>query len=124
MTKLKLKRSKYNNKIIIFDNKKFHSLLERDCYAWLMRYKDLYQFELETQKQYPICEHNKRRKYIADFVLTKNNQKIVIDVKSKPTITNMFLLKKELLFHKYGIKVHVVFCIRDIYNLIKQEFNV
>lgn len=47
--------------------------------------------------------------YIADFVYTENGRRIVEDVKSKPTKTQLYRIKKKLMRAVLGIEIREVF---------------
>ena len=50
-------------------------------------------------------EYGREIKYIADFVYIQNGEKVVEDVKSEPTKTPLYKLKKRLLAERYGIRI-------------------
>ena len=43
--------------------------------------------------------------YIADFVYNRNGEMIVEDVKSKATMTSVYVLKRKLMLHVHGIRI-------------------
>jgi hypothetical protein len=58
-------------------------------------------FKIEFEGRH-IC------KYIADFVYTSNGRLMVEDVKSKPTMTPVYRLKKKLMLAFHGIEIQEV----------------
>ena len=107
---------KYKNQRCSFNNIKFQSRLERDFYIWANNHANSFGYEFKFQVPYKISD---KRKYIADFVFTKDNKDIVVDVKSPATITEIFKLKRDIMFIKHGIKVEIVFTINDLIKLLK-----
>lgn len=67
--------------------------------------------DLERQKKFEICAKSKDKRalyYIADFVYWDNekNQIVVEDVKGYRT--DVYKLKKRLVYEKYGIEINEV----------------
>lgn len=103
-------KSKYNNKKITVDGMVFDSKKE------YLRFRELSMLveigdisDLQRQVPYVLIdksEYGRQIKYVADFVYKdKSGNLIVEDVKSKPTRTQLYLLKKRLLAERYGIKI-------------------
>ena len=99
--------SKYRNKRVELDGYTFDSKAEARRYGEL---KLMHQAgEIEELLVHPkfklvvngvlICT------YTADFQYRKNGEKVVEDVKSKPTITYSYKLKKKLMKAVYGLDV-------------------
>lgn len=64
--------------------------------------------DLDRQVPFVLIEKSKygrEIKYVADFVYIQNGKKVVEDVKSEPTKTPLYKLKKRLLAEKYGIVI-------------------
>jgi hypothetical protein len=103
------KGSKYGNRIVIVDGKKFHSAAEGERYKTLrLREKRGKIFNLECQPRYPVRHPETNQlcfTYIADFrYLDANNNIIVEDVKGMRT--PVFILKKKLV--RIFLNVHIV----------------
>ena len=108
------KTSKYRNQKttvngIVFDSKK-----EAQRYEELLlmlksgEISDLrLQVEFTLQEAYTTHTGQKVRaiRYKADFAYIKNNERIVEDVKSKATKTQVYAIKKKMLMDKYGVKI-------------------
>lgn len=109
-------KNKYNNVRCSYNGVKFQSMLERDFYIWISKHAEKYGFTFEFQVPYQITS---KSKYFADFVLTSKDKVIVIDVKSKATITQVFKLKKDIMFAKHNIDVKIVFTINDLIKLLR-----
>ena len=60
------------------------------------------EYEIIGQVKHTGHRTMRKRKYIADFRYTKNGEVIVEDVKSKPTKTPVYSLKKQLFLSIYG----------------------
>ena len=99
--------SKYRNKRVTLDGYRFDSQAEARRYQEL---RLLHQAgEIEELLVHPkfklvvngvlICT------YTADFQYRENGEKVVEDVKSKPTITYSYKLKKKLMKAVYGLDV-------------------
>lgn len=108
------KRTKYGNEITYFDGKRFDSKAEAQRYIVLKemaksgRISDLKNQvvfdllpaqEIDGAKEKPV-------RYVADFTYMENGKLVVEDVKSGPTKTVEYRLKKKLMlfFHKIAIK--------------------
>lgn len=107
-----MRRNKYNNKKVVVDGFKFDSAVESKYYLYLKSQKKIgtiKDFQLqkvfELQPSYRIGDNRKQRaiKYVADFVVTKNDgSHVVIDVKGgKAAMTDVFKLKRKLFEFKY-----------------------
>lgn len=102
-----MRRRKYGNKKVTIDGNKFDSKAEA------RRYEDLKLMlkagvikDLELQKEFEIIPKQKgerRAVYKADFVYfdKEKNEKVIEDVKSKPTRTSTYVLKRKLVKLKY-----------------------
>lgn len=105
------KRNKYQNIIVEFDGKTFHSLKERDRYITLrarqaageiIQLACQVKFDLESEDQ-KICS------YIADFTYTENGRLVVEDVKSRATRKlAVYRLKNKLMKANFGIDIKEV----------------
>ena len=116
--KNKQKKSKFNNKKNIYQNIKFDSILERDCYKIIKKQCLLRKLGLSLQVPYQITS---KHKYIADFVVKcpNTNKSLIIDAKGFKT--DIFKLKSELMLIKYQ-KVHCVSTPCEAYKLIDNFF--
>ncbi len=100
---------------------KFQSKLERDFYVWIENNNGFYGFTYKFQESFKLIG---TRKYVADFVLFfKTGKKLVIDVKSMATVTQIFKFKQEIMKLLHDIDVHVVYNIDDLIKLIKTHAN-
>jgi len=104
------KPTKYRNKKTVVDGITFDSKREGDRYAELkllgrsgvIRDLDLqpsFSFDLNGVH---IC------KYIADFAYQMDGENIVEDVKSEPTKTPEYVIKKKLMLAFHGIEIQEV----------------
>jgi ribosomal protein S8 len=99
--------NKYHNVKIIYDGIKFDSKKEASRYAQLkLLEKNGYISDLKLQVRFEIVPKkngNKRaRYYVADFVYSEKNQKVIEDVKSYITKKNpVYSLKKALILANY-----------------------
>lgn len=114
LTEKEEKTSKYRNQKttvngIVFDSKK-----EAQRYEELLlmlksgEISDLrLQVEFTLQEAYTTHTGQRVRaiRYKADFAYIKNNERIVEDVKSKATKTQVYAIKKKMLMDKYGVKI-------------------
>lgn len=102
------RKNKYRNKIIYYNNFKFHSIKEYN------RYKELYILQsrkiikdLKLQVKYDLIpaypKIQRAISYIADFTYKYNNELIVEDVKG--IRTKDYIIKKKLMYHFYKIKI-------------------
>ena len=105
----KKNKSKYGSHKITVDGITYDSEKEYRRHRELL----LMQKAREIQKldrQVPFVlieksEYGREIKYVADFVYFQDGKKIVEDVKSEPTKTPLYKLKKRLLAEKYGIVI-------------------
>ena len=111
------KQSKYHNKKVVYDGLKFDSQKEKRVYTMYKLMEQAGEIkDLQRQVEFILIEPfvlngKKFRKtsYIADFVYYDNDMNChVIDVKSKSTKTQVYLLKKKLMALKYGIEIEEV----------------
>lgn len=99
--------SKYKNKKIFIDGIKFDSIREGNRWCELKILERAGKIsDIELQPIFIICPSviwNGRklaaRKYIADFMYTENNKKVVED--SKGAITKIYSLKRSLFLTQY-----------------------
>lgn len=101
----KTKRNKYHNEITHYDGLRFDSKSEAKRYMQLkvMEREGLISdlktqvvFELIPEQQ--IGDKKERAvKYFADFTYIKNGQLVIEDVKSGPTKTKEFIIKRKLM---------------------------
>lgn len=107
------KKQKYNNKITVVDNIKFHSRKESLRYSQLKLYeKGELIANLRLQVAYELIpklvingKTERAIKYVADFVYTDtvNNREIVEDCKGFKT--DIYKLKYRLMKHVHGIDI-------------------
>lgn len=102
--------SKYGNQKTEIDGIRFDSKREAERWAELrLLEKAGLITDLERQKQFEVIpKTNKYRAayYVADFVYKTNGQTIVED--SKGMKTQVYLLKKKLMYARYGIEIREV----------------
>lgn len=107
------KRSKYNAKRVEIDGRVFASKREASRYAELKLLERIGEIvELECQPRYPLALNGvKLTTYVADFRyrVVASGETVVEDVKSKPTMTDLYRLKKNLMFALHGISLKEVF---------------
>jgi len=107
------KLSKYNAKRVELDGIKFASKREASRYAELKLLQRIGEIvELECQPRYPLTLNGvKLATYVADFRYKRvvSGEIVVEDVKSKPTITDVYRLKKKLMLALHGIELNEVF---------------
>lgn len=107
---------KFKNIKCVYDGHKFDSLLERDAYVWLKTNG----YEFSMQDSFDIGEViGVRCKYRADFVVRKGKENIIIDMKSKPTVTSMFLMKKKMMKHVLKKDVYIVYSVQELAKLLR-----
>ena len=114
---MKKKKSKYRNKIVHAQGKKFDSVKERDRHFFLQQeqrrgairnLRCQVRFKINVNGEH-ICE------YVADFVYDKfleNSEltyPVVEDVKAKATKTQTYMLKKKLMKACHGVEIREVF---------------
>ena len=110
------KRTKYGNEITYFDGKRFDSKSEAQRYIVLKEMEKSGKIkDLRTQVVFeliPSLELDGRRekgvKYIADFVYFKDGKEVIEDVKSAPTKTKEFVIKRKLMAYLHNKVVQEV----------------
>ena len=109
----KTSHSKFGNRITEIDGRKFASKREASRYAELKLLERIGEIvELECQPRYPLTLNGvKLATYVADFRyrVVASGEIVVEDVKSKPTITDVYRLKKKLMLALHGIALKEVF---------------
>jgi hypothetical protein len=107
------KAGKFGNKPVEIDGKKFASKREANRYAELKIMHRIGEIvELECQPRYALTINGvKVGTYVADFRYrtVADGTTVVEDVKSEPTKTPVYRLKKKLMLALYGIDVKEVF---------------
>ncbi|SRR5216683_4739577 len=102
-------RSKYNNRITVIDNHRFHSLAEAHRYGELKLLALAGKIRnLTLQPCYPIRINGEHIcNYIGDFeyVDCTTNQRVTEDVKSEATVTQVYILKRKLMLAVHHIKI-------------------
>lgn len=103
------KKNKYGSRKILIDGILYDSKLEADRHQQL---KILERAGIIKDLKYhvslPIIEKSEfggQICYEADFVYIKDGKKVIEDVKSEPTKTRLYRLKKRLIAEKYGIVI-------------------
>lgn len=103
---------KYNNKKVELDGIKFDSKAEAQRYCELKLLQKAGKItDLQAHVKFELIPKNKFEcavKYIADFTYTENGILVVEDVKSKPTKTKDYIIKRKLMLHVHGIRVKEV----------------
>jgi hypothetical protein len=117
--------NKYNAVKTMYDGIKFDSQLESIIYRELKRMLNVDTIQA-LQLQIPYILHDKftncvgRKiqaiKYVADFVITKDNVVYVIDVKGM--ILSDFKLKMKLFEFRYNMQLHIVKTVSDVRLLL------
>ena len=110
------KRRKYRNEITHFDGKRFDSKDETKRYIVLREMEKAgLILNLRTQVSFdlvPALEIEGRRekgvRYVADFVYFKDGKEVIEDVKSAPTKTREFVIKRKLMAYLLNKVVHEV----------------
>lgn len=111
----KASASKYKNKKTVIDGIEFDSRREAKRYAELrlMERQGIIS-NLQRQVRYEVCPKYKGKRtteraayYVADFVYTfrQTGELVVEDVKSPITRTPVYILKRKLMAHLYGIEI-------------------
>lgn len=102
-----MKKSKFNNKKVIFQGIKFDSILEMNCYKVLKKICLEKNLKLLLQVSYNLTG---RYRYIADFVITSSeiDKELIIDAKG--VRTPIFNLKSELMKSKFNKIVYCAEC--------------
>ncbi len=107
------KRPKYGNKKVTYEGHNFDSTKERDRYIdlKLMQRAGLIS-ELELQPKWVLMpttriggKTQRVTTYSADFSYVKDGVKVVEDVKSEATKTDVYKLKRKLMYVVHGIEV-------------------
>lgn len=101
--------NKYHAKKVTVDGITYDSVTEYRRYVQLVQLQKAGEISnLQYHVRYPLIdkdEHGREIAYEADFVYQKNGKTVVEDVKSKPTKTRLYALKKRLLLERYGLKI-------------------
>ena len=107
------KTNKFNAKKVTVGDITYDSKLEYERHCELAMLEVAGKIaELKRQVEYvliPKSEYGREIKYVADFQYIENGKLIVEDVKSNPTKTRLYALKKRLMAEKYGIKIREFF---------------
>lgn len=98
-------RSKYGNQVTVLDGQRFDSKSEAKRFVQLKAMQDAGQIsELKTQVVFELIpaqqigEKKERAvRYVADFTYMKKGQLVIEDVKSAPTKTKEFIIKRKLM---------------------------
>lgn len=110
-------KQKFNAQTTEVDGVKFDSKIEKRRYDELMlllragvisELKLHEEFTLIEAYTLPNGERVRRMKYTCDFSYVRDGKKIVEDVKSKPTKTRDYMIRKKMMLDKYGITVSEV----------------
>jgi len=104
------KRSKYRAVKTICDGQSFDSKKESRVYLKLLERKRQGEIkDLQRQVKFeliPKTDYTRPCYYIADFVvINTDGSKEVIDAKSSATKTRDYVIKKKLMYWRYGIKI-------------------
>lgn len=112
-----IKTNKYKNKKIEYDGMTFDS--HKEMSYWI-KFKIMQRggeiSELKRQVEYVLIEpfilgkkKYKKTSYFADFQYKDKEGKLhVIDIKSEPTKTQVYKLKKKMMAYKYGIEIEEI----------------
>lgn len=103
---------KYRNHPTVIDGIRFDSKKEAERYAELKLLQRCGIIsDLKTQVRFELIPKNKNGRavyYVCDFTYTENGVLVVEDVKSQPTRTPVYRLKKRLMKEVYGIDIKEV----------------
>lgn len=102
-----MRRNKYKNKKVVYDDIQFDSIVEKDRYVYLKKKEEAGLIKnLELQKRYILQDKftykNKTIRaitYIADFYYIENDIEVVEDVKG--VLTEVFKIKEKMFKNKY-----------------------
>lgn len=110
LSQKKTKRSKYNNKRVLYDGHMFDSIAERDHYILLkQREKDGEITDLELQRWYDLIVNGVLvARYRADFVFFDRICCARRIVDTKGVVTRDFRMKQKLMKACHGLKIEVV----------------
>jgi hypothetical protein len=95
-------RRKYHNKRVTYDGHSFDSIIEAARYVELKLLEaagDISCLEVHPSFDLGVC------RYKADFRYNENSHSVVEDVKSAPTRTAVYRLKKKLMKERHGITI-------------------
>lgn len=111
--------SKFNNKVVMYKNIKFDSILEMNCYKVIHKQCVLKDLKLELQVSFELMP---KCKYIADFVVTcpMSGKRLILDAKGIKT--DIFKLKSKIMKNNNN----PVICIKkslDSVKIISNFFN-
>ncbi|MCL4486821.1 MAG: DUF1064 domain-containing protein [Chloroflexi bacterium] len=103
--------SKWHNRKTVVDGITFDSEREAERYSELVLEQQAGTISgLARQKQYRLDVNGFHiANYVADFVYERAGETIVEDVKSNPTKTGVYCIKKKLMQAIHGIEIHEVF---------------
>lgn len=103
--------SKWRNKKTVVDGITFDSEREAERYCELLLEEQADAIaDLTLQKRFRLEVNGFHiADYVADFVYHRSGETIVEDVKSKPTKTRVYRIKKKLMQAIHGIEIHEVF---------------
>ncbi len=103
--------SKWRNKKTTVDGTTFDSEREAERYSELLLEQQAGTIVgLELQKHFRLEVNGFHiADYVADFVYHRSGETIVEDVKSKPTKTRVYRIKKQLMRAIHGIEIQEVF---------------
>ena len=110
------KRRKYRNEVTYLDGMRFDSKAEARRWSMLKLMERAGEIsDLKAQVVFgllPAQEVGGRKEkpvqYIADFTYQKDGQLVIEDVKSGPTKTREFIIKRKLMMWIHGLIVHEV----------------
>lgn len=113
------RKSKFNNKKVIYQNIKFDSILECSCYKVIKKQCILKDLKLLLQVPYQLTP---KYKYIADFVIQCMNSGRSLIIDAKGFETDIFKLKSELMTMRHQ-KVHCAKTPAQAYKLVNDFFK-
>lgn len=102
--------SKYRATKCVYDNIKFDSLLERDCYLTLKKLYDSGAIaKLDLQQKFPLVSHSGKvvGNYIADFLIAFPSGKQLV-VEAKGVETPVWRWKRKHYEHDYSIPLLLI----------------
>ncbi len=103
--------SKWRNKKTVVDGNTFDSEREAEHYSELLLEQQACTISgLKLQEHFSLDVNGFHvADYVADFVYERDGATIVEDVKSNPTKTRVYRIKKKLMQAIHGIEIHEVF---------------
>ena len=128
----KSKRNKYNAKKCNYNGITFDSKKEMNMYVYLKRlendkfidyFKHQVKYVLQDKYKNPLEKNIRDIKMILDFVVYKDEIEYIIDCKSEPTLTDVFLLKKKLFEYKFNKPIYCIYSNEGVLKLLLKNLS-